>query len=83
MNTRTPKMILNWTGMQSVIVHAVDKPGGASWREIKEAVLSEGWNPTDWMTQVRGPLQGLLDEGIIRRVDRDNESERYVLNSAE
>ena len=77
------KMILNWAGVQSVIVATVDQPTGATWREIKEAIEAEGWNPTDWLTQVRGPLQGLLDERIIRRVDNKGASESYVLASKE
>lgn len=76
----TPKMILNWTGMQSVIIHTIDKnEGKATWKQIKEAVLEEGWKPCDWMTQVRGPLQGLIDEKIVKRIDHETQSETYEL----
>lgn len=74
------KMILNWAGMQSVIIHAISNHGGrATWKEIKEAVLAEGWNPSDWLTQVRGPLQGLINDNRIKRVDNRGECEIYVL----
>lgn len=75
------KMILNWAGVQSVIVATVDQPGGATWKQIKEAIGAEGWCPADWLVQVRGPLQGLINEGVIRRVDATGASEHYVLNA--
>lgn len=76
-----PKMLLNWAGVQSVIVDAVDKPGGATWKEIKEAIEAEGWTPRDWLTQVRGPLQNLIDTKFIERIDKPGESECYVIAS--
>jgi hypothetical protein len=79
----TPRLILNWACVQLIIVDTIDKPGGASWRQIKEAVLAEGLEPGDWLTQVRGPLQGLIQEGVIRRVDHDDKGETYELASKE
>ena len=77
--SRVPRMIMNWAGVQTVIMAAVDQPGGATWKQIKSAIEAEGWEPADWLTQVRGPLQGLIQEGLIRRIDITNESERYEL----
>lgn len=72
------KMLLTQANVQMIILDATKKPGGVSWRQIKEAILREGMTPTNWLTQVRGPLQGLLNEGFVRRIDSDHESERYV-----
>jgi hypothetical protein len=72
-------MIMNWAGVQLVIFTTVDRPGGATWKQIKSAIEAEGWTPTDWLTQVRGPLQGMIQEGVIRRVDYEAGSEHYEL----
>lgn len=69
---------MSWASVQLVIQDVTSKPGGASWKEIKEAVQREGMEPTDWLTQVRGPLQQLINEGRVRRIDSDYEAERYV-----
>jgi hypothetical protein len=74
---------MNWTGVQLVIIETVNRVGGATWKQIKSAVESEGWEPTDWLTQVRGPLQGLIDEGRVRRIDTPDKSESYELTSQE
>jgi hypothetical protein len=73
------KMLMTVTNVQLVIKDAVNHSGGATWKQIKDAIIAEGWTPCDWLTQVRGPLQGLIQEGEIIRVDNDGESERYVL----
>lgn len=75
---KRPRHLMSWASVQLVIQDVTSKPGGASWKEIKEAVQREGMEPTDWLTQVRGPLQQLINEGRVRRIDSDYEAERYV-----
>lgn len=77
------KHVMSWTTVQLVIMDATNKPGGATWKQIKEAIEAEGWTPADWLTQVRGPLQGLINDGVIRRVDKITSSETYVPSSQE
>lgn len=79
----TSKLLMSWATVQLVIMDAANKPGGATWKEIKDAIYAEGWEPADWLTQVRGPLQGLINDGVIRRVDKSTSSEMYVPSSQE
>ncbi len=60
--------------MELVILDEIIESGGCNWKQIKEAVLAQGFEPVDWLTQVRGPLQSLIDEG---KVVRDSATEIY------
>jgi hypothetical protein len=76
-----PKLLMNWTGVLLVILEVTDKDEGATWKQIKDAIEAQGWEPKDWLTEVRGPLQRLIDEGRVKRVDREDQSEVYIRTS--
>ncbi len=59
--------------MQLVILDELIESGGCNWKRIKDAVEAHGFQPVDWLTQVRGPLQALIDEGRVVRLDADHE----------
>ncbi len=64
---------ITFTIMQLVILDELIHSGGCNWKQIKAAVEAHGFQPVDWLTQVRGPLQGLIDEGRVIRKDTDHE----------
>ena len=76
MTIRNHIMIKNWTSLSLVIEDVISRPGGASWADIQNATLDMGWTIHDWLTEVRGPLQALLNSGKIRRT-RDVHREHY------
>ena len=41
---------------------------GTSWSDIRDNVIKTNGVPANWLTQVRGPLQYLLNTGKIGRV---------------
>ena len=49
---------------------------GATWKEICAAIELRG-KVRNWLTEVRGPLQGLMNLGVIARTD-DLYTETYV-----
>lgn len=69
---------MNFTAVQLIIVDTIVSTGGCSWKDIKDAIIAHGYEPIDWLTQVRGPLQNLIDEKKVRRLP-DTEHECYVL----
>lgn len=53
----------------SALGRVIDKHGGtATWAQIT-AALGEEFVIKNWLTQVRGPLQGLLDANILVRTN--------------
>lgn len=51
---------------------------GASWGDIRQRIEADKFTVKNWMTQVRSPLQELINENQIARTDNVHE-ERYVL----
>lgn len=49
-----------------IITDTIAKTGSASWDEITTTIKAQ-YTVKNWLTAVRGPLQGLLDQGIITR----------------
>ncbi len=76
------KHLMNWTSVQLVIMAKVEDANGATWAQIKTAILTEGWQPKDWLTQVRGPLQGLIDDHRIARTPDPTQEHYYAVTSA-
>jgi hypothetical protein len=64
---------ITFTVMQLVIIDELLETGGCNWKHLKDAVEAHGFHPVDWLTQVRGPLQALIDEGRVVRAESDNE----------
>lgn len=50
---------------------------GTSWGEIRDTVIAKNGTPTNWVTEVRSPLQALLNTGKIVRSD-DVSKEVYI-----
>jgi len=48
-----------------------------SWQEIMQHISHE-FTITNWLTQVRSPLQGLINHGVVRRTP-DVHHEGYTL----
>jgi len=63
--------------IESIILATVKGTGSATWSEICEAVKARH-DVKNWLSEVRGPLQGLLNQGAISRFP-DVHKEVYVL----
>lgn len=59
-------MATSKTPIREILLNAITQEGGAQWSAIAAAV-SEQHTVKNWLTQVRGPLQGLMNEGLIKR----------------
>ena len=52
-------------------------PEGTSWVEIRDTVIAKNGTPKNWVTEVRSPLQVLMNTGKIARTD-DFTKEVYI-----
>lgn len=52
-------------------------PEGTSWVEIRDTVIAKNGTPKNWVTEVRSPLQALINAGKIVRTD-DFTKEVYI-----
>lgn len=64
------------TRVREIILKTIDIVGEAEWSEISAAVKAE-FNIKNFLTEVRSPLQELIDQDLICRVN-DVHKERYV-----
>jgi hypothetical protein len=60
-----------------IIIDTIVNTRGCNWSAIKAAVLAHGHQPEDWLSEVRGPLQMLINEKMVCRAQ--TEQECYVL----
>lgn len=68
------------TKMQTIILSAFSTPGvTVEWRDIVKVVEAQSKRPIkNWLTGVRNHLQGLLNAGILVRI-QDSGVEGYYL----
>lgn len=68
------------TKMQTIILSAFSAPGVTiEWRDIVKVVEAKSKRPIkNWLTGVRNHLQGLLNAGILVRI-QDSSIEGYCL----
>lgn len=52
-------------------------PEGTTWGEIRDTVIATNGTPKNWVTEVRSPLQALINAGKIVRSD-DISKEVYI-----
>ena len=50
---------------------------GTSWADIRDAVILTNGTPKNWLTEVRSPLQALLNSGKVVR-ENDVTKEIYI-----
>jgi hypothetical protein len=56
------------------------KPEGTNWQTILDQIGAK-YAIKNWLTQVRGPLQWLIDHGLVRRDNSDVRKEVYILTA--
>ena len=64
-----------FTMVSNLIIKALQQgKGKADWYAIRTMIINSGYRPTNWRTDVRGPLQMLLRRKVIERTeDMDHE----------
>jgi len=64
----------------AIILSAFPAPGASvEWEDVVAAVTASGLPVKNWLKEVRGPLQTLMDAGKVVRDSSSLEHERYVL----
>lgn len=63
--------------VQAAILSAANVAGVVLWEDIGKALVAAGMKPRNWLTEVRGPLQALLDTKQLYRDLGDVTNERY------
>lgn len=53
------------------------RPEGTEWNEIRSFIETYYREPKNWITEVRNPLQNLIDRGFVVR-EKNIHVERYV-----
>jgi len=63
--------------LTSSALYKMISPEGTAWGEIRDNVINTMGNPKNWVTEVRRPLQALINAGKIVRSD-DVSKEIYI-----